>query len=213
MASSEESFNYTRLPTELQLMILCRLPATTLCACAQASSQLLALVQDEEIWASLAARDFGVQLPPASRDFSPRIFYRDVLHKYRRLLGLWARRNLKHYGSLLRVSARGAALLFEELLPPLGSFYDPLRPVPFLTITKGRNDTTLRIQSHMSLYACETVKIVMSQQEEEDDDDEEPVLNLILTDPLDHTVQPDRWQSMLLEFISQLVGEAQVSLT
>jgi hypothetical protein len=76
------------------------------------------------------------------------------------VLGLWARRNLNHYGSLMRVSARGAALVFEELLPPLGSFYGPLRAVPFLTVTKGRNEAGLHVTSHMSLYACQNVKIM-----------------------------------------------------
>ncbi len=81
-------------------------------------------------------------------------------NRNRRVLGLWARRNLNHYGSLMRVSARGAALVFEELLPPLGSFYGPLRAVPFLTVTKGRNEAGLHVTSHMSLYACQNVKIM-----------------------------------------------------
>lgn len=213
MAVVDESFNFTGLPTELQLMILCRLPVGTLGSCAQSSSQMSALCADEEIWTSRARRDFGVRLPATSEAFSPRTFYRDVLHRYRHLLGLWARRNLKHYGSLLRVSARGAALVFEEMMPPLRSFYDPLRPVPFLTVTKGRTDTALKVQSHMSLYTCETVKIVMrgaNKEHEEDEEEEEQVLNLILTDLVDHTVQPVEWQAMLLEFLSLLAGEAEV---
>jgi hypothetical protein len=36
------------------------------------------------------------------------------------------------------------------------------------------------------------------------------VLNLILTDPVDHTVQPAEWQAMLLEFIALLAGDAEV---
>jgi hypothetical protein len=38
------------------------------------------------------------------------------------------------------------------------------------------------------------------------------VLNLILTDPVDHTVQPAEWQAMLLEFIALLAGDAEVRL-
>ena len=200
-------FDFFELPAELQLMILCRVSVGTLCACAATCSRLRQLYEDEEIWTSLARRDFDVRLPPPNEDFSPRVFYRDVLYKYRHLRGLWARRNLKHYGSLIRVSARGAALVFEELLPPLGSFYDPLRAVPFLTMTKGLHDAALRVKSHMSLYSCETVKIVRDREEEEG---EEAVLNLILTEVVDHTVQPTQWQAMLLEFITLLAGDAEV---
>ncbi len=38
------------------------------------------------------------------------------------------------------------------------------------------------------------------------------MLNLILTDPVDHTVQPAEWQAMLLEFIALLAGDAEVRL-
>ena len=197
-------FPFTELPTELQLMIMCRLSLGTLCACTQVCSELNLLAEDEEIWTSLARRDFGVRLPAASADFSPKLFYRDVLHKYRRLLGLWQRRNLKHYGSLLRVSARGAALVFEEILPPLGSIFGRLRPVPFLTLTKGRQDAAVRIECDMSLYACENVKIVVVKEEEK------PVLNLILTDLVDHRLQPAQWQDRLRDFVTLMVGEEQV---
>jgi hypothetical protein len=201
----EDFFPFAELPAELQLMIMCRMTAATLCACAQVSTQFNLLCQDEEVWASLAYRDYGVQqLPPASEDFSPKIFYRDVLHRYRNTLGLWQRRNLKHYGSLLKVSARGGAIAFEEILPPLDTVLGPVRHVPFLTITKRRGDAAVRIESHMSLYACENVKVMLVKEEEEE------VMNLILTDLVDHSLQPAQWRERLLDFVALMVGEGQV---
>jgi hypothetical protein len=126
----------------------------------------------------LAFRDFGVELPIPGQQVSARIFYRDMLHKYRRLLGLWARRNLNHYGSLLRVSARGGTIVFEELLPPPpGCFYDPLRSVLFLTFTWGRRDAQLKIQSHQPPYVCEKVNLGLAFEDGEQD----PVLKLRLS--------------------------------
>jgi hypothetical protein len=74
-------FNFDGLPTELQVMILCRVTLETLCACAQTCSRLHQLCEDEEIWSSLARRDFGTRLPPPDADFSPRIFFREMLYR------------------------------------------------------------------------------------------------------------------------------------
>ncbi len=62
-------------------MILCRVTLETLCACAQTCSRLHRLCEDEEIWSSLARRDFGTRLPPPDADFSPRIFFREMLYR------------------------------------------------------------------------------------------------------------------------------------
>jgi hypothetical protein len=74
-------FNFDGLPTELQVMILCRVTLETLCACAQTCSRLHQLCEDEEVWSSLARRDFGTRLPPPDADFSPRIFFREMLYR------------------------------------------------------------------------------------------------------------------------------------
>jgi hypothetical protein len=74
-------FNFDGLPTELQVMILCRVTLETLCACAQTCSRLHQLCEDEEVWSSLARRDFGTRLPPPDADFSPRIFFREMLFR------------------------------------------------------------------------------------------------------------------------------------
>lgn len=161
-ADNNPCFPFFDLPVELQLMVLCRASLPTVGACARTCSRLANLCQEEELWARLAARDYGMDrrlLPPASQDFSPRLFYRDVLHKYRRLLGLWQRHNLKHYGGLLRVSASGAGLLFEEILPPTTSVMEPLRPVLMLTVTRRRADATSRVEVNKARFSWADVNI------------------------------------------------------
>lgn len=161
------TFPFMDLPTELQMMILCRASLETLCACAQTCSQLHLLCQEEEVWANLARRQYGAALPPTSADFSPRQFYREMLHSHRRHLGLW-QRDERPYGGLLRVSVRGVAIVFEEILAPQDTIFGALRSNLQLTLTQrkkmGNGVSTagaaaVRIQCHMPRHECKKIEV------------------------------------------------------
>ena len=54
----------------------------------------------------------------SKHDFSPRHFYKSVLHPHKHILGVWNRTNLKFYGGILKVTALSDSIRFQELIPP-----------------------------------------------------------------------------------------------
>ena len=97
------------LPEEIQVLILSKLDATSICSASLTCHHLHHLANEEEVWIALAKRLHRVDLH-VSDSFSPRQFYKAWLHGLGPLLGLWQRTDLRYYSSLVRMTFKEQAI-------------------------------------------------------------------------------------------------------
>ncbi len=124
MAGREEGINVganhlLAFPPEILTLIFAELPVATIASLAQTCSVLYELSRDNHIWEQKILRDFKIdivkdktnQSDPSEGDQgdqeafqTPYNFYRWILFKYGKSIGLWQRQTLGFYGSLVQVS-------------------------------------------------------------------------------------------------------------
>ena len=191
------------LPAELQMLVVRYLPPRDIVALASTNTQLRALCQEETVWMHLADTQFKVKLN-VTEEFSPRLFFQSVLYPYRHALGLWQRRNLKYYGSLLKVSVKDTYILFEDIIPP-NKLNQPFKRLGFLRLGRNRQDSRPQFTNLSKLALSDHIKVKY------DDDEDEPKLSIILADIEDHTLNPSEWREIMLEFVMLVGGETDVN--
>lgn len=191
------------LPVELQLVVILNLQPRDLTALAKTNSHFANLCQAEPIWINLAYKNFAIK-PQVAENFSPRLFYQQVLHPYRHMLGTWQRKNLKYYGGMLSVTCHDDCILFQEIIPP-SKLQEPLKKIAFLRLTHNLNQLG-PLFINLSKIA-QTDKIQLNHDRiVNDKDEEEEELRIILSDIEDHTLNPTEWRAIMLDFM-QLVGD------
>ena len=121
--------NLLDLPTEIKVLILSELNATSLCSVALTCHDLHTLAAEEEIWVALAKRLHGVEIQ-VSDSFSPSQFYKAWLHRLGPLLGLWQRTDLRYYSSLVRLTFKDQAIHVD--LVSAQKLDKPLKVTPLL---------------------------------------------------------------------------------
>jgi len=192
------------LPGELQLLVVQQLGAQDIATLSSTCTELRSLCLPETVWIHLAERQFKVKLK-VTEEFSPRLFFQSVLYPYRHTLGLWQRKNLRYYGGVLQVSVRDTYILFEEIIPPI-KLSDPLKRLEFLRLSRMKQDDDVVITSYSKLALTDRVKVSYEE------DEEEPKLSIILANIEDHTLNPDEWREIMLEFVMLAGGnEADVN--
>ena len=74
-------------------------------------------------------------------NISHRTYYQKFLYKHGKLIGIWQRQNLGHYGSLasVRLDKEDKVIKFEHLIPTKSDVSDFIRK-PFLTISIDGNE-------------------------------------------------------------------------
>jgi len=189
-----------QLPLELQVSVLNNLSAEDLVFVSRVCQHFRLLTEEESVWSELARRDFGVKLRP-SEEFSCRLFYQSVLYPYRAAMGIWQRQNLKHYGGLMKVSLKNECVLFEDLIPP-NIIGEPFKRVPFLRISRRRNDKSAVVENLSKFSASSKVKVVLPAKEN-------PAMSVILSDIEDYS-DPLEWREIMTEFMVLLGGEVQM---
>ena len=102
------------LPEEIQLLVLSKLDASSLCSVSLTCHHLHRLVEEEVVWSSLAKRLYKVDLH-VTESFSPKKFYKAWLHNLGPLLGVWQRTDLRYYSGLVRLVYREQAIVIEEV--------------------------------------------------------------------------------------------------
>ena len=125
------------LPSELQVLILSQLDATSLCSTSLTCHHLNHLAKEEEVWVALAKRLHRVDLN-VSESFSPRHFYKAWLHALGPLLGLWQRTDLRYYSGLVRLIYRDQAIVIEEVKAS-DCIFQPLIIEPLLIARADRD--------------------------------------------------------------------------
>lgn len=184
-------------------MVVQQLGAQDIAALASTCSQLRSLCLPETVWIHLAERQFKVKLR-VTEEFSPRLFFQSVLYPYRHTLGLWQRKNLRYYGGILHVSVKDTYISFEDIIPPI-KLSDPLKRLEFLRLSRMRQDGDVVITNRSKLALTDRVKVSYEE-------DEEPKLSIILANIEDHTLNPDEWREIMLEFVMLAGGnEADVN--
>merc|ERR1711936_164886 len=128
--------NLLDLPEEIQVAILSKLDATSLCSTSLTCQHLNHLAKEEEVWVALAKRLHGVDLH-VSDSFSPRQFYKAWLHKLGPLLGLWQRTDLRYCSGLVRVIFKEQAVHVD--LVSSQQLDQPLKVTPLLRAKAERN--------------------------------------------------------------------------
>ena len=102
----------TDIPPEVLLRIFLQLPAEDCFNLANTCKFTYQISKIEFLWDTKIREDYGINVKDAgSSGPSSRAFYRHVLSKYGKLLGIWQATTYGHYGGLFQVS-----VLLKDLL-------------------------------------------------------------------------------------------------
>ena len=102
----------TDIPPEVLLRIFLQLPAEDCFNLANTCKFTYQISKIELLWDTKIQEDFGINVKEAgSSGPSSRAFYRHVLFKYGKLLGIWQATTYGYYGGLFQVS-----ILLKDLL-------------------------------------------------------------------------------------------------
>ena len=95
----------TDIPPEVILRIFLQLPAEDCFNLANTCKFTYQISKIEFLWDTKIREDYGINVKDAgSSGPSSRAFYRHVLSKYGKLLGIWQATTYGHYGGLFQVS-------------------------------------------------------------------------------------------------------------
>eukprot|EP00088_Acartia_fossae_P005159 TRINITY_DN12261_c0_g1_i11.p1 TRINITY_DN12261_c0_g1~~TRINITY_DN12261_c0_g1_i11.p1 ORF type:complete len:354 (-),score=26.73 TRINITY_DN12261_c0_g1_i11:142-1203(-) len=147
------------LPAELQLTILSKLDEKSLCRIARTCTLLHELTKDDSLWSKVISRQFNTTCK-ISTNFSPRVFYKTILHPFKKLLGIWKRHDIQFYGGgLVKISAKENCIEVCCLDVPLThDIEDSMRVSGRLSITCD-NSGNVRIQIGEEIVAETLPKI------------------------------------------------------
>eukprot|EP00092_Neocalanus_flemingeri_P002821 GFUD01003019.1.p1 GENE.GFUD01003019.1~~GFUD01003019.1.p1 ORF type:complete len:392 (-),score=91.25 GFUD01003019.1:223-1398(-) len=179
------------LPSEVVLNIISFLKSKELCSVRSVSFFLKELCDKESVWISRAQSDYKVKFK-VEENFSPRIFYQNVLHKFGKMLGLWQRQNLKFYSGILSVSYKDKSILFENLVPTSDIFCD-LQRLKFLTVTMMTDNQKPVVTSHDKVSSTQNVEIKFAPGSK---------LDIVNSNMMDYITSPAEWRELLEEFRS-----------
>lgn len=178
------------LPREVVLNIISFLETGDICNLRTVNHLFKCICDKESVWISKAKTDYKVKLK-VEDNFSPRIFYQNVLHKYGPMLGVWQRQNLKFYSGILRVYYEDKSIVFENLVPTSDIFSD-LRRLKFLTVTLTDSGKPF-ITSHDKMTSTQNVKFNLHAGNK---------LEIINSNMKDYITSPSEWRELLQEFKS-----------
>ena len=128
------------LPLELVELVLLNLSYDDIKNIRCCNKILNQIISRETFWEKIAMRDFGVDLPSTKslssaeesveRNFSSKVFYREVLLKYGNLLPkVWQQVNYEYYGGLFKLLYHNHMIYLIRLdPPPYPSTHKPLQP-------------------------------------------------------------------------------------
>jgi len=179
------------LPSEVNLNIVSFLRSPDLCSVRFVCCFLRNLCDKESVWISRAQTDYKVKLR-VEENFSPRIFYQNVLHKFGKMFGLWQRQNLKFYSGIMRVSYEDKAIVFDNLVPTSDIFSD-LQRMKFLTVTMMSDDLNPVVTSHDKMSGTQNVKFNIAPGSK---------LDIVNSDMMDYITSPSEWRELLEVFRS-----------
>jgi len=105
------------LPREVLLNILEKLDPSDICRLGSTCKYLQDLTMDEFLWTKIILKEFALKVQ-SDQMFSPKHFYRTVLHPYKSTIGVWKQTDSGYYGGLLKVSAHSDSIQFEKFKTP-----------------------------------------------------------------------------------------------
>ena len=94
------------LPTEIHEKIFGFLTVHEALKLSQTCKRLSLITQGEFFWQRLIKRDYGIDLrqdAASDRSVSSQLFFKKVLYRFGKFIGLWQRQTLGHYGALIQV--------------------------------------------------------------------------------------------------------------
>ena len=97
------------LPPEILIRIFCNLPVKDILSLACTCLKFKDISTDNFVWEEKIYQDYRLKTkkcPDAEGDLSPQNFYRFILHKYGKHLGLWKSATSGHYSALFQVIKR-----------------------------------------------------------------------------------------------------------
>ena len=105
-----EPISVANLPPEILIPIFVHLPVKDGCQLSVTCKRLYEIFQIEFIWEKKILHDFRInvktpkeQHSKAEKSVTAFEFYKSILHKYGKLLGVWQRKSFGHYGSIFQV--------------------------------------------------------------------------------------------------------------
>lgn len=94
------------LPAEILTKIFGLLKVNEALKLSQTCKRLNLITQGEFYWQDLIRTTYGIDLRQATvndKNVSSHIFFKEVLYRFGKFLGLWQRQTLGHYGALVQV--------------------------------------------------------------------------------------------------------------
>jgi len=179
------------LPSEIVLSIVTFLKPKDLCNIRCVNSFIKDLCDRESVWISRAQTDYKVKLR-VEDNFSPRIFYQNVLFKYGKTFGLWQRQNLKFYSGIISVYYDDKAIVFDNLVPT-SDIYSDLQRLKFLTITMMADSVMPLVTSHDKMTSTQNVQVKFNPGSR---------LDVVNSNMMDYITSPSEWRELLEEFKS-----------
>jgi len=184
------------LPLELQLSVMTYLDPGNVSALSATCKHFCNLSTDESIWIKIIFREFGLKVK-SRHDFSPRHFYKSVLHPHKHILGVWNRTNLKFYGGILKVTALSDSIRFQELIPP-HKIEEDFKICDFMKICYSHDTEKPVTQIQTKILNTKSSEIRCNEESE---------LIFIFPDSEDITENPADWRSVMTDFITTISGE------
>eukprot|EP00088_Acartia_fossae_P034409 TRINITY_DN3532_c1_g1_i3.p1 TRINITY_DN3532_c1_g1~~TRINITY_DN3532_c1_g1_i3.p1 ORF type:complete len:393 (+),score=73.22 TRINITY_DN3532_c1_g1_i3:464-1642(+) len=184
------------LPPEILITIFSNLDLPSITALTTTCKAFHDLCRNESIWANLSYRQFNVDLK-VTATFSPRLFYRTLLYPYRKAVGVWQRKNLKHYGSILKVTPKSDGIHLQELVAPTKIFGD-FKVFDFVKIGYDENSDKVVFENRSRFpkggRACVKVNGVAG-------------LSVIFPELEESSANPSEWRQNITEFIETTYGK------
>jgi len=197
------------LPPEVLIEIFLRLPVNDCLILSKTCKTMAEISNIDLLWEKKIYLDFGIKVDTKETvhlSSSPKIFYRHVLYKYGRLLGVWQLATFGHYGGLYQFVFDDWSLKLIEWSPPsqAGNIEDPMRLVEFLCLSLENDNASESPKLKMKLIN----KVMYQDQADEDINDiiismsDVDKMSIFLPSIKDLSDDLDDYHQMLVSFIN-----------
>jgi len=206
----------SELPPEILIEIFLHLPVTDCLILSKTCKTMSQVSTIDLFWEKKIYHDFGIQLgikKTPQLSISPKMFYRYVLHKYGRLLGLWQLATFGHYGGLYQFVFDNWSLKLIEWSPPsqAENVQDPMRPVEFLSLSLENYSESPRLKMKLinkDMYQDQSDEDINDIIISMSDVDKMTIFLPSIKDLSDENEDLDDYHQMLVRYINFETGKS-----